>query len=325
MYDLIGDIHGHADELERLLAKLGYERSGGIYRHPDRRIIFLGDFIDRGPKIREVLEIVRPMVEAGSALAVMGNHELNALAYHTEDWESPGKFLRRHTESSIRQHAKTIEQLSSGELASHLTWFRSLPMWIDLDGLRVIHACWDERSMAAIQDGLNRYQGLTDEFLFSATRPGQPLYDSVEIVLKGKEMLLPDGMFFHDKDGHQRTSARVRWYLPTKGHTFRSYSLTDEIDCDNEIDASLLSDAVPYSADAKPVFIGHYWLNHSQPELLASNVACLDFSVAKGGLLCAYRWNGEQSLTNNHFVWVVSGATASHLHAGSAAALPRNR
>ena len=80
MYDLIGDIHGHADELVRLLELLGYEKNQGTYRHTERKVIFLGDFIDRGPEIRQVLETVRPMVEAGHALAVMSNHELNALA-----------------------------------------------------------------------------------------------------------------------------------------------------------------------------------------------------------------------------------------------------
>src|SRR5262249_58643637 len=83
--------HGHADELVQLLRTLGYERAGGVYGHTDRRLIFLGDFIDRGPQIRRVLEIVRPMVEAGHALAVMGNHELNALAYHTEDRDLRGE------------------------------------------------------------------------------------------------------------------------------------------------------------------------------------------------------------------------------------------
>src|SRR4051812_17938497 len=92
MYDLIGDIHGHADELVQLLGALGYQKAHGAYRHPDRKVIFLGDFIDRGPKIGQVLETVRPMVEGGHALAVMGNHELNALAYHTEDPESPGEY-----------------------------------------------------------------------------------------------------------------------------------------------------------------------------------------------------------------------------------------
>ncbi|MFM7107886.1 MAG: metallophosphoesterase, partial [Planctomycetaceae bacterium] len=66
MYDLIGDVHGHADALRALLQSLGYARRQGVFVHPDRRVIFLGDFIDRGPAIRETLEIVRPMVEAGA-------------------------------------------------------------------------------------------------------------------------------------------------------------------------------------------------------------------------------------------------------------------
>ena len=48
MYDIIGDIHGHADELEKLLEKLDYSWTDGCYRHSNRKVIFLGDFIDRG-------------------------------------------------------------------------------------------------------------------------------------------------------------------------------------------------------------------------------------------------------------------------------------
>ena len=126
MYDLIGDIHGHADELVQLLDTLGYKKSRGVYGHPERKVIFLGDFIDRGPKIRQVLEIVRPMIEEGKALAVMGNHELNALAYHTEDPEKSGEFLRRHEEKNVHQHHKTVEQLKPDELVTYLKWFRTL-------------------------------------------------------------------------------------------------------------------------------------------------------------------------------------------------------
>jgi hypothetical protein len=50
MHDLIGDIHGHADALERLLQQRGYSRQQGIYRQPERQAIFLGDFIDKGPQ-----------------------------------------------------------------------------------------------------------------------------------------------------------------------------------------------------------------------------------------------------------------------------------
>ena len=95
-YDIIGDIHGHADELVALLKLLDYELANGVYRHPSRKVIFVGDFIDRGPKIRETLQLVRSMHEAGSALAVMGNHEFNAIAWFTPDPDCPGEFLRKH-------------------------------------------------------------------------------------------------------------------------------------------------------------------------------------------------------------------------------------
>ncbi len=52
MYDLIGDIHGHASELVDLLAALGYSKHKGFYKHPARQAIFLGDYFDRGPQIR---------------------------------------------------------------------------------------------------------------------------------------------------------------------------------------------------------------------------------------------------------------------------------
>lgn len=62
-YDIVGDIHGHADELEALLRRLGYLEIAGRYRHPGgRKVIFLGDYLDYGSKIRRVLQIVRAMV-----------------------------------------------------------------------------------------------------------------------------------------------------------------------------------------------------------------------------------------------------------------------
>lgn len=77
-FDIIGDIHGCATELEALLADLGYRQSeeGGPYRHPEgRRAIFLGDLMDRGPRNLDAFTLVRDMVTAGAALAVPGNHD----------------------------------------------------------------------------------------------------------------------------------------------------------------------------------------------------------------------------------------------------------
>jgi hypothetical protein len=301
MYDLIGDIHGHADTLVKLLGQLGYDNKSGFYRHPERQVIFLGDFIDRGPKIRETLEIVRPMIDSGAALAVMGNHELNALAFHTPDPRNPGEHLRRHNENNSRQHAETMRQIPSGELASYLEWFRTLPLWLDLDGLRVVHACWDDTRMAKISGPV------TDEFLYSACLRDEPLFEPVEAILKGKEASLPPGATFRDKDGHERAATRVKWYEDPQGHTYRTYAMASEpIESDLPLPDSVVEAAVPYPENAKPVFVGHYWLIGDRPELLRQNIACVDWSVAKGGFLCAYRWDGEQKLDAGKFVWTAS-------------------
>ena len=311
MYDLIGDIHGHASELVKLLAALGYSKHKGVYKHHQRQAIFLGDFIDRGPQIRETLEIVRPMIDSGFALSVMGNHELNALAYHTPNPDKPGKYLRKHSDKNTNQHRHTLKQVSAADLHSYLSWFRTLPLWLDLDGLRVVHACWDE-SMTN-KTGQTRQAGqisgpitpITDDFLLSACRKNQPLFGPVETILKGKEAKLPADLGFHDKEGRFRTSTRVRWYADPHGQTYRTYSMAAEpIDCDLPLEESVLEAAAPYPATAKPVFIGHYWLTGEKPALLAPNVACLDWSVAKGGFLCAYRWNGEQTLDPAQFAHV---------------------
>ena len=76
-YDIIGDIHGCAKSLISLLVKLGYQKKNGIHQQQGYKVIFLGDFIDRGPYQREVINIVRPMIDNDYALSVMGNHEYN--------------------------------------------------------------------------------------------------------------------------------------------------------------------------------------------------------------------------------------------------------
>src|SRR5580698_10478010 len=101
-FDIIGDIHGHADKLKGLLSKLGYELTGKGYRHPERKAFFVGDYIDRGPQIKETLEIVRFMVENDQAIALRGNHEYNALCFHFQ--ETDGGHLRKHLIKNIIQH-----------------------------------------------------------------------------------------------------------------------------------------------------------------------------------------------------------------------------
>lgn len=102
-YDVIGDVHGSASQLEALLQKLGYEAGASDeHRHPDRQAIFVGDLIDRGSEQLRVLEVVKTMVDGDSARIVMGNHEFNALAYATEWPPGSGKYLRPHGDQMTR-------------------------------------------------------------------------------------------------------------------------------------------------------------------------------------------------------------------------------
>lgn len=304
MYDLIGDVHGHAATLQRLLEKLDYREIDGVYRHPERSAIFLGDLIDAGPQIGETLQIVRSMVDAGTARTVLGNHEWNALLFHTARPDDPSQTLRRQTPKNRNQLARTHEQLSPEELDAALAWFRTWPLWLDLGDLRVVHACWDDAAVSDVADLLTQHGGLSLEFLYACGREGAPGFAPVEVLLKGKEMPLPPGVSFVDKHGATRTATRARWYADPDLHTLSSYSFGDAVVSDDPLPEAIRREACPYPASAPPVFLGHYFQKTRPPGRLAANVACLDYAVAGNGLLCAYRWSGESELDNSRFVWV---------------------
>lgn len=84
-FDIIGDVHGCFDELIALLQKLGYAFSQDsldiITGPPGRKIVFVGDLVDRGPKVTEVLKLVISIVEKGLAYCVPGNHDEKLMRY----------------------------------------------------------------------------------------------------------------------------------------------------------------------------------------------------------------------------------------------------
>jgi len=309
-YDLIGDIHGYSEPLVELLAKLDYKSIDGVFRHPDRQVIFLGDFIDRGPDQREVIDIVRPMIDEGAALSVMGNHEFNAIAYAAEDPENSGHYLREHSAKNNGQHRAFLSAYEGAcDYPELIEWFRTLPLWLDFPGLRVVHACWEKSMMDDLSTRyaeLNTYLG--DDLLISASRKGSKDFEFIETLLKGKEIEMPNGETFPDKDGNPRHHIRMRWW-DVNVRSYRDAFLGPDSALshipEDPIDVEHL---IEYSSDEPPVFIGHYWMD-TEPQLLAPNVACLDYSVAaeNGGKLVAYRWDGEQQLSDDKFLFVVKG------------------
>lgn len=321
-YDIIGDIHGCADQLEALLAEMGYRLSGGVgaYRHPNRTAIFVGDLIDRGPQQLRVLKVVKAMVDASSARMVLGNHEFNALAYATESPGRPGKYLRPHgdpanpwSEKNENQHREFLDQVTGEAREKYLEWFWTQPLWLDLGDLRVVHACWHQESIDVLERELggNRLRSVDD--LVRASTEEDPVYDAVETLLKGPEISLTEhGQEpYLDKDGHPREQARMRWWndgattlrdLAEMGGNFTTKT--------GEPYPPLPDVAVPqgertfvYEARV-PVFYGHYWRRDS-PERgqdWTDYTACVDFSAVKGGRLMAYRWSGESRVEPGNYI-----------------------
>jgi len=284
-----------------LLEKLGYREKKGAYSHPERKVIFLGDFIDRGPEIRATLHIVRAMVDDGSAFAVMGNHEFNAMAYNTPDGE--GDFLRKHTQEKVEQHRATMEQLGTPhpeEWKGWLEWFATLPLFLDLGHLRTVHASWDASAVNAFQT----FKRIDDDTLRAMADKGTPLNKYKENLLNGVELKLPEGHYFSDKSGFKRKDIRTRWWEPLAGKTYRKAVFPDSDTVPNSpIPAAFMNKDLAYDADKPPVFFGHYWMPVDTAKApLAPNVACLDYSVAKGGDMVAYRWDGESTLLAEKFI-----------------------
>jgi len=305
-YDIIGDIHGHARKLEHLLQIMDYSMHEGVYQHAHRKAVFVGDFIDRGPEQARVLDIVRPMVEQGHALAVMGNHEFNAIAYHSRHPDT-GHWLREHSEKNARQHAAFLREfpLGSEEAESAVEWFKTLPLFLDLGDFRVIHACWNRAIIDRLKPSLGAGNTLTEALLLETTDASTQTFDDIEVLLKGPEAGLPEGASFKDKDGNTRHSVRIRWWGPppeTFGeaafHSAHAPEHIKDIPVDDiGIGLYPVSDT---NAIEPPVFFGHYWCN-GEPQACAPNVACLDYSAGKGGPLVAYRWPGLKVITGEHF------------------------
>lgn len=303
MIDLIGDIHGHADKLEELLLKLGYKKSDGAYSHPNRKVLFVGDYIDRGPKIRETLYIIKSMVESENAIALMGNHEYNALCFHFQETE--GGHLRKHLIKNIIQHYETLKQFQNRqrEYEEYLDWFKTLPLYFETDTFKAVHACWDNNNIEYLKKTLVNDR-LTDDLIYQSVKKGTELNEAIEQTLKGKEMKMPEGLSFKDKDETIRTEIRIKWWEDPSQMTYKSISVEPiEILPEQPIKLSELKSLDFYRGDDKKVFFGHYWLK-GQPSLYKDNICCLDYSIAKGGKLVAYRLQGEGILDRKNLTYV---------------------
>ncbi|KUJ77795.1 metallophosphoesterase [Ruegeria profundi] len=292
MYHIIPDIHGHADKLDGLLAYLGWRKmlSGWIGPTPEQRIVFLGDFIDRGPENARVLDTVRSLIDSGKACAVMGNHEFNAIHYHTV---VDGKPLRERSQKNRNQHKSFLDEFPTGDARTRdaINWMKDLPLFFENDLFRAVHACWYAPAIDLLKTELSDTR-LSDDDLEREGWTAGPLWDALQIVTSGVEKQLPEGYSFFDKGEHERHHVRIAWWL-NGARSWRDAAQSVP-DVSSLPDGNLPEDVFDYIySDTKPVFFGHYWLT-GRPRVEAPHALCLDYSAGKGGPLVAYRFEGDQ-------------------------------
>jgi hypothetical protein len=239
--DIVGDVHGEIEALTMLLGRLGYAADGA---HPEgRRLVFVGDLVDRGPDSPAVVTLVRRLIENGRAQCVLGNHEWNILIGSRK----PDNVWFFHHELSAGDPAATRPQVwaDAPTRDTMLHFFGSLPLALERADVRVVHACWNasridaarqatraedlyRASQARIQEDIHR-RGLGDPADIKLVRQNE---NPVKLLTSGPEEKAPEPFLAMGKLRHERRAAWWHGYsgpLCVFGHYWR-ITLPDEID-----------------------------------------------------------------------------------------------
>lgn len=305
-FDFIGDVHGYANELESLLDKLGYQFRNNVWHHSNYKAVFVGDFINRGPQSRKVLKIVRAMVENKSALAILGNHEINAICYFTKRPNGlpiriPGPANKKMLDRIRREYT------NSDELENDIKWLRKLPLYYDFGNVRVVHAYWSNSHVELLHGALHEGK-LKRKFLREILKGGTAVSKAFMQTTKGVEFCFPHNLVVKDNYKVRRMCYRIKWWEVSDSKTFEELSFETKFSLPRlPIPPQLTSNYEVYGAHEPPVFIGHYCVNESR-SIVAPNICCIDTCVANGGSLSAYRWDGERTLLNDKIVSVKKAA-----------------
>jgi hypothetical protein len=303
--DFIGDVHGRARDLERLLQKLGYRHAQGAWRCSSRMAIFVGDLVDRGPEQFRTVDIVRRMRDAGSALCVMGNHEHSAIGWVTPDPNKPGEFCRPHKSYNQKIHeAFLLEGQAQPQLYRELVdWMRTLPVLLEIQGVRVAHACWDERHTPLVKAAQTQDGALSSDALLDSLTQGTPLHTACEVVMKGPEAHLRDEHAYVDHLGKRRQEVRIAWWDPRR--RLRDVALPmPGLNVEALPDVVLPEEQYPKLSRSHLHIVGHYWMRGA-PTPLLPNAISVDYSGDPYLPMTAYCWQGEQVFQAEHFVQVI--------------------
>ena len=241
--------------LRNVLHHLGYGEDGV---HPQgRHLVFLGDLIDRGPDSPAVIELVARCVETGNAQCVMGNHELNILR---NERKHGNRWFFGETEALSKSGPITPQRLADDDTREVILRFcRPLPLTLERDDLRIVHACWQDDMIALAAksgDALALYQSYRDaiDSRLSQTGPMDKIERNLPYQNENPVKVLTSGIEKRaetpfEAGGKLRYTVRVPWWnnyadkvLCVFGHYERLPALDDKTDrlfCDYPLNATL--------------------------------------------------------------------------------------
>lgn len=275
-YDIIGDVHGHAEELVQLLSIFGYHEKENGFVHPNgNQALFVGDLINRGPDSIRVLEIVKKMHTNMQAQVVLGNHEFRLI------------------QKSISDQKSILP-----EMRKFLPWIKKLPLFLELPSLRIVHAAWH---FSSIEKAKNKEVD-DNNFIRSTLERSSEEKDAVNTILQGIKTYLPNEFDYHDRFGIKRNKARIRWwesdqkqisgknFFPASKKYFKSFfTYSSKIKKEH------------YNLYQKPVFFGHYCLPPEEGKIFGNKI-CLDGCVTCDKVLWGYRFKPKNGISTKYLV-----------------------
>lgn len=146
--DIVGDIHGEIEALRALLTHLGYDVARGL-RPAQRTLVFVGDFVDRGPDSPAVVALIAQLCAAGFARAILGNHEINLLAGLPKD--GAGWFFQERAASDAAKYATFVHCSDPAERAQIVAFLHTLPLALERADIRVVHSAWVDWAANAVR------------------------------------------------------------------------------------------------------------------------------------------------------------------------------
>ena len=170
--DIIGDIHGEISALDKLLEHLGYDAVGS---HPEnRKLVFVGDLVDRGENSWAVYKKVRSLMESKVAYCILGNHEMNLLIRDkcfqdgrpkikagNEWFHGLIELVDKKDPTSIQPQFLLRNEAERKELQDFL---RPLPLVIEAPGIRIVHSCWNPNAIAMLKEDKRNPEVIHDHY-----------------------------------------------------------------------------------------------------------------------------------------------------------------